>query len=60
MPGRALAPEDLHPQQHGGSNLEMVYYQMDTDVNYQMNIDYRMTVVVNYRIFIEGNNSSNT
>ena len=25
MPGRALAPEDLHPRQHGGGNLEMVY-----------------------------------
>ena len=25
MPGRALAPEDLHPRQYGGGNLEMVY-----------------------------------
>ena len=27
MPGRALAPEDLHPRQYGGGNLEMVYFE---------------------------------
>ena len=26
MPGRALAPENLHPLQNGGGNLEMVYW----------------------------------
>ena len=25
MPGRALAPEDLHPRQNGGGNHGMVY-----------------------------------